>query len=192
MLSPDETRMVQLQNGMLVFNWRRVSDATSYPRFTTTKPALDALIQQFEAFVSEHSLGAFEPEQWEVTYVNHVPRGTVWKSPADWHLVIPGLLGPATTAAESVSSPLETMSGEWHFEIAPRRGRLHVNLHHGWVGPSQSSPEVLVVVLAARGPVAEEGQAGLDKGLNEGHLAVVETFARVTGSQAHMSWERAT
>ncbi len=141
MLSSDESQMVQLQNGMLVFNWRRVNDSTSYPRFTTTKPALDAVIERFAHFLGNHQLGAFVPTQWEVTYVNHMARGTVWNSPADWHLVFPGLLGPATTAAGLVLSPLETMSGEWHFEIGPQRGRLHVNLHHGWVGPASHRPK---------------------------------------------------
>lgn len=43
----------------------------------------ESQMKTFATFVSESNLGAIEPLQYELTYVNHIPQGECWESPSD-------------------------------------------------------------------------------------------------------------
>ena len=84
------------------------AQAPSSPRFAFADTTLlrdtlglkfDALFEKFRTFVREMRLGDLRLNQWEVTYVNHLPKGTVWNSPADWQG-----RGPRPRTAQAVRS----------------------------------------------------------------------------------------
>jgi uncharacterized protein (TIGR04255 family) len=180
-----KNRMVQLQNGRLHYNWLGTDE--DYPRYRTIRPGFVNTLDRFRQFVTDEGLGELRPNQWEVTYVNHMPRGTVWQTASDWARV---LNWRAMFTAAMPGVPLETIVDGWHYEIEPKRGRLHIDFHHGRAG-DPTGPEVLVLTLTARGPV-REGEAGLgvDDGLNLGHNVIVRSFANITSDEAQRFWER--
>ena len=180
-------RMIQLQNCRADYNWIG-QPGQEYPRYSTVRPEFDRVLSGFGELVAEHDLGELVPNQWEVTYVNHMPRGTVWNAPADWPMVFRSLPGLAVVPEGMC---LEGFGGHWHFEIQPQRGRLHVELQHAFVeGPEKK--EVLALKLTARGPISKEADAmaPIDSGLNLGHDAIVTSFERLTSRQAHDYWNR--
>ena len=67
MSSEDGHVMLQLQNGRLVFNWRRLDGGNEYPRWTQVEPQFQAALRELTAFAETEELGAIEPNQWEVT-----------------------------------------------------------------------------------------------------------------------------
>lgn len=181
-----EDRMIQVQNGRLHYNWLRGS-AAEYPRYKATiKPGFDETLKQFQTFLQREGLGPFQANQWEITYVNHLMKGEVWESPADWLALLGGLM-PRDGLHETVK--LESIGAEWHFEIQPRRGRLHLELQHGRAGDAEG-PEMLTMKLTARGPVREGiGDASVDGGITLGHDVIVDTFKRLMSNAAHDFWE---
>ncbi|HVA48908.1 MAG TPA: TIGR04255 family protein [Pirellulales bacterium] len=177
-------RMIQLQNGRLSFNWLGDS-GIGYPSYDFVRPEFEAAAARLSHFLSEHQLGDLRPNQWEVTYLNHLPMGTVWKDTHEWaapfrHLIAsPG--SPAGTKAES-------FGGEWHYEIVPQRGRLHVQLKSAW--RKNDGPEaILLLVLTARGPAHSDG-TDLLAGLDLGHETIVRAFADLTTEYAQRIWNR--
>lgn len=179
-------RMVQVQNGRLHYNW--VGHAGNpYVRYKVVRSEFAAVAKVFWAFLAEEQLGAPRPNQWEVTYVNHIGKGTVWKSPDDWQNVFHAGLVPSIRSAK-----LESIGGEWHYEIEPQRGRLHVQLQHGRT-VSLDGPEALILTLTARGPIAAGGgepvQAAFDTGLDTGHAVIVKSFAEMISAAARDHWE---
>ena len=178
--------LIQVQNGRLHFNWIRGQD-DKYPRYGSVRPQFDAVQQEFEQFLAEEGFAALRPNQWEVTYVNHLPRGTVWKTPRDWETLFVGL--PTLRAVPS-EVQLESFESTWHFEIPERRGRLHVDLK---LGKTRDDPptELLRLTLTARGPVGSEESGGLtlSDGLNLGRRVIVRTFKEITSEAAHAFWE---
>jgi len=67
-ISQDDTRLLQLQDDMLLLNWRKVNEVSPYPRFRELKP---------EFWRAWTLLGSISDEQLtpvevEVTYVNRV------------------------------------------------------------------------------------------------------------------------
>lgn len=183
----DEDRMVQIQNGRLHFNWLG-GHGREYVRYPTIKREFAAVFDQFRAFVAREGLRDLRLNQWEITYVNQIPRGTVWSGPGDWSRVF----------ASSVCLPhklhgaaMESFGGEWHYEIEPQRGRLHVQLEHGWQDPPgvPERKELLIFKLTARGPVSERVEASLEEGLDLGHSTIVTAFRDVAAKEAREFWE---
>lgn len=181
----DRNRMIQLQNGRLHYNWLG-HEGEGYPRYLEIRPEFDKVLKQFEHFLNDHKMGKLQPNQWEVTYVNHIPRGTVWEEPRDWQNVFRQL--PSMIDCPG-SVDLESCAGEWHFEIKPQRGRLHILLGHGQ-SSVESGEDLLRLTLTARGPIggAEGNGLNLDQGLDLGRRIIVTTFKAVTSESAHEYW----
>ncbi|MCH8851895.1 MAG: hypothetical protein IID41_04510 [Planctomycetes bacterium] len=181
----DRNRMIQLQNGRLHYNWLG-HEGGGYPRYHEIRPEFDKILTQLKHFLADHTLGELRPNQWEVTYVNHIPRGTVWKEPRDWQGIF-RQLPSVMDCPESVV--LESCAGEWHFEIKPQLGRLHIQLGHGQ-SSVKSGEDLLRLTLTARGPIggAEGNGLNLDQGLHLGRRIIVKTFKAVTSESAHEYW----
>lgn len=181
----DRNRMIQLQNGRLHYNWLG-HEGGRYPRYHEIRPEFYKVLEQFEKFLAEEKFDELRHNQWEVTYVNHLPQGTVWNEPKDWKDVFRDLPG-VRNCPESVH--LESLASEWHFEIAPQVGRLHIQLGHGRVN-TESGKDLLRLTLTARGPIGgTEGNClDLDQGLDLGREIIVTTFKAVTSESAHVYW----
>lgn len=175
-------RMLQVQNGRFVYNW--LGTGNSYPRYDTIKPEFDNVLGQFREFLSKQDLPPVSPNQWEITYINHLPKNTVWENVTDWSQVLTFHAVPPIRVGEC---KLETFGGHWSYEIAPNRGRLHMYLQHA---KNEQRAEILILNLTARGPIREgEGTAAdLDSGLNLGHDVIVGAFSQLTSEKAQAHW----
>jgi uncharacterized protein (TIGR04255 family) len=182
-------RMIQIQNGRLHYNW--VRQGAEYPTYDRIRPEFDQVLASFRTFLSEQGTADLPLNQWEVTYVNRIPRGELWDRPSDWAKVL-RLVQPIRTMD---CLDLETQGGNWHFEITPRRGRLHVELRHGTEaarrGMTHTATEFLVLNLTARGPVASDEAQGMtwSDGLDCGREMIVRSFFDMTTEEAHERWE---
>ncbi|MHB1421926.1 MAG: TIGR04255 family protein [Gemmataceae bacterium] len=181
----DENRMVQVQNGRLHYNWLGRPGA-EYPRFKNVRPEFNRILEELRRFVTDEGLGEIKPNQWEVTYVNRIPKGTVWNDPSDWTTLFRSL---ALLPANLSSASLESFGGEWHYEIPPKLGRLHMRIQHGRLA-TLGGEEVLTLTLTARGPVEMREKQGLDleTGLTRGHAVIVQSFKELTSDAAHEYW----
>jgi uncharacterized protein (TIGR04255 family) len=177
----DTGRMIQLQPSRFHYNWNRVGG--KYPRYRTVKEEFWRYFEKFLAFVKGEGLGEVAPNQWEVTYIDSIPKGSLWNTAEDWHQVLPGLFPsqryPATVLLESVV-------GEWHYEIPPRCGRVHISVQLARVG--QDPTDVLLLQSTARGPISQETSPTLIAGLDLGHRAIVDTFLAITSPEAQKAW----
>jgi len=186
MSSEDGHQMLQLQNGRLIFNWRRLDGGQEYPRWTTVEPQFRDAVRELSAFAKDEKLGTIEPNQWEVTYVNHLIHGREWQSQADWPEVLPGIIG----AADAVSSgSLESMGFHTRYTLGEDAGRLHIELTHGFDGPDEDADELLVLQLTSRGGV--DDSRDLTAGMRLGREAIVRSFAEITGERVRRDvWEQ--
>ena len=177
----EDDRVIQIQNTRFIYNSRKRE--ASYPSFRKTYPEFSARLEEFRGFLRAAGFGDIRPNQWELSYVDHIPKGDLWQTPEDWHSVLPGLYaGPRHP--DTVT--LESSSSEQHFEITPRRGRVHVVSRHGSL---PEVDEILILHSTARGPVEpDQPDLGLDSGLRLGHEAVVRTFMAIASESALRHW----
>lgn len=184
MESRDGHMMIQLQNGRLVYNWRRMDDGL-YPRWDRVLPEFLRALARFSHFLEAESLPSIVPIQWEVTYVNKFVRGREWRNSAEWTDVVPGLIG---TACRLRTARLETIRTDWHFVLPESAGRLHVDVTHGFDGPEEEAEEFLILQLTTRGGIDEEKGHDLNWGLNTGREAIVRSFSEITGKGVQTLW----
>ena len=183
----DENRMIQLQNNRLHFNWLG-KGGDVYPRFQRMRLEFADVLNRFEQFVIALDAGPIRYKQWEVTYVNQIPKGTVWNSPADWPFFRP--LGTIPSFPGIIQG--ESFNGEWHFVIPERKGRLHVEWQHGLEVDEDNDRECEFVrlTLTARGPLPREqiSSEAVIAGLNLGHEAIVRSFSNLMSEDANRYW----
>ncbi|MBV8781244.1 MAG: TIGR04255 family protein [Phycisphaerae bacterium] len=186
MSSEDGERVVQLQNGRLISNWRRMTGA-EYPRWRKVAQAFEQRTHDLRTMLSAEGLADVEANQWEVTYVNYLVKGREWTEPSDWPKIIPGLLGRAELAK---GGSLEGVESSTHFVLPNKTGRLHIDLHRGFTTGDPDADEVLVLQLTARGAIAQSELNTIAQFLDIGHVAIVQAFTDLTGQEAHALWER--
>lgn len=180
----DRSRMIQVQNGRFHYNWLKVG-TQSYPRYSGVRSEFDGLLLKFKEFLSKNSVGSVEPDQWEVTYIDHFPKGTVWNSPRDWSKLFPAVPIAADIGDElSLDSLLARIS----YEIKPQLGRLHLQINHGLsqAAKDSSKNEILRMDLTARGSIQQD--VDLSKGLDIGRRAIIGAFFNATSPEAHKYW----
>jgi uncharacterized protein (TIGR04255 family) len=181
-ISADDDRVVQVQNTRFLYNWRKRESL--YPSFKRICPEFLAKLAGFRDFLQVVGLGGILQNQWEVTYINHVPRGDLWTTQEDWQKILPGLY---PVPIQTDEARFESAAIEWHYEIAPKRGRLHVSCQHGRI--PQVGDEVLVLQLTARGTVDVDVPGwDLETGLELGHRVVVQTFVGLASQTALHHW----
>jgi uncharacterized protein (TIGR04255 family) len=180
-MNEGKDRMVQLQSSRLHYNWRKA--AAPYPSYQVIRDEFISWYNAFRTFVAEKSIGEVTPLQWEVSYVDYQARGDLWQSPADWYRILPGLLGPGPS---NEAAKIEVASGEWRYELVPRRGRLYINVNLGTA--SDATEPGLLLQTTARGPISKEEGFDLSRGLDFAHDRIREMFLSIISEQAKTTW----
>jgi len=180
----DDERMLQVQDSRFIYNWRK--QKLDYPRYEKLLPEFERLFERFRKFITDAGMENLELNQWEVTYVNHIPKGELWQSARDWREIFPNFYVPGRDIR---NQELETINATWRLVLGDNRGRLHVSLSHGRVR-SPDAPEVLVLQFTARGPIDPKKGLDLKSGFTLGHQSIVQTFDAMGSEKAHKYWQR--
>lgn len=183
-INSDHDHMLQIQPSRFVFNWRR--RVGEYPSFRVLFPQFLGAFERFRTHCLSAGLEPLALNQWEVIYVNHIPRGDLWKTPDDWSAIIPCASFP--TDGLKGHKP-EAVACRWDVVLDEIRGRLHVDLRFVRL-ESEQRGEALKLQLLARGPVKNEPGFDLEAGLNLGHETIVTAFDAMTTQIAHRVWRR--
>ena len=134
-------RMIQLQSTRFHYNWQKKGEG--YPSYQHVRKDFEQYFDMLCRFVEEAELGEIQPNQWEkITYVDHIPKGELWDEPKNWNRVLPGLFG-AYWDIEGL--PLESLGGQWHYEIHPQQGRVHIACNMPLSARKHSPPWLLPV-----------------------------------------------
>ena len=175
-------RMIQIQNGRFFYNWLGTPGA-EYPSYDLVRPEFDEHWEKFREFViSECKEDCVQENQWEILYLNHIPRDTVWKELSELPQVLTFLKQPNLSDLEL--NP-DGIGGEWRFEIGAIKGRLYVRL--GTKMEKETDRPYVVMTLIARGPVGD-GISSLHEGLELGHKTITDAFDRLTSNDAQQIW----
>ncbi|HYH68667.1 MAG TPA: TIGR04255 family protein, partial [Urbifossiella sp.] len=179
--SADNTRTVQFQPNRLLYGWTRESGQP--PSFAEVKHQFSRLYDGLALFAAGCNLGKPQANLWEVTYVNQIPPGKLWKNPSDWHRVFPHLFvegGPSVAGHEWA-----TFNGEWYFVIPPQLGRVRVRVQKS-VNPADEV--VLLLVVTARGEIGSDGASDWQTGAEIGHRSAVRVFYDLASPEARDEW----
>ncbi len=180
-------RMVQVQNGFLAYNWWK-ERGDAYPRYCAIRPEFEELVKRFSRFLSNVPLPAAVFDQWEVTYVNRIPKGTVWRTPADWGNVLKLLSTPSGSPPDAV---MRDFQGTWQLDLPNQQGRLYIEARGDHSVSVGQDSEDMLLSLTARGSIPEPHAAqheSLFSRIDGGHDAVVQGFTTYASQDAKSYW----
>lgn len=186
LIDSSQSRMIQIQDNRLVFNWRKIGNA-EYPRWAVILDEYTRIFKEFEKFLSRHGFTELRVNQWEVTYLNHLIKGAEWNSPNDWNEIVPGLVGNTGVSGDLMQT--ESLAHRYKFLSTKAQARLHVELVHGFVqDDAENDNEALILKFVARGPAEPSVTPSLADGFNHGHEMIVTAFDALTSAKAHKFW----
>jgi uncharacterized protein (TIGR04255 family) len=70
--------LIQFQDDRIIFNWRKRPEVGDYRRYPYVFMGFNDALDTLHNFVEEHDLGAIEPLQCELNYINTIPKGEGW------------------------------------------------------------------------------------------------------------------
>lgn len=186
--------LVQVQADRFIRNWRAVAGLhNAYPRYDDCiRPRFEEDYRTFLNFVSDESLGSVEPNQCELTYINHILPNEHWKSHSDLHSVL-------RYWPDSASGLLSMEAEAINFGVAYRLnddkgdfiGRLHVSAQSAFLPPRAGSDQqvpIFVLTLTARGRPLGKGIEGVLEFFDVGRSVIVDSFDRMTTTTMHEVW----
>jgi len=180
-----KNRLIQLQTDRFVHNWRKVTGDEAYPRYEAIENEFAARWQEFISFLADQDLGVPIVTQADVTYVNHIPRGSCWESTDDLTEVF-SILKPVNET--ELFGPMETIEFGIRRRLPDNRGRLHVAVAPAF--HTRDNTIMMRMVLTARGPVPDSSSEAILEWMQTGRSAIVKSFAALTSPKAHGFWER--
>jgi len=180
-----EAALVQVQRDRFVYNWRRAKDSDIYIRFPTIKKNFLFRWGEFVAFLKEQDISAPQIDQCELTYVNRIDQGDLWKSPAEWGNLFPLL---AWKPKSTFLPEPENLRLHMRFPVSAVRGRMHVDILPA-VLPGSKAP-VIHFSLTVRGLPAELTDKALDSWYETAREWIVTGFADLVSKEADVLWQR--
>ncbi len=193
-ISRSGDELIQVQSDRFIRNWRAVPQLWNpYPRYRNCiRPRAEADYAAFVSLLEGEGLRTVEPNQCELTYINHIVPNEYWSSHSDLAAVVRclpaefcGLLDYPTEAINMASAHL------LNDDTGQFLGRLHITVQSAFREPQKVDEKqlpVFVLTFTARGQPTAKGIAGVMGFLDIGHRAIVKSFDQVTTAEMHKVW----
>lgn len=189
-LTPDRSELLQIQDDRFTRNWTKPpADAKHlYPSYNELRPKFVEDLTAFSSFVEHEGLGALQPRQVELTYINPIqPVEGVWDQLG--HLDHVFNVWDNGDPTGFLPEP-EHVRFEASYAIVHQGtfvGRLFATLNPVF---SQEMRPVLLLQMTARGKPLAAGVDGVLGFLDLGHEWIVQGFTNLTTVPMHEKWGR--
>jgi uncharacterized protein (TIGR04255 family) len=185
-VNDDRTRLIQIQRDRFIHNWRKVGVGDSYPRFESILETFGDRFRRFSSHVAEQGFGRVEPNQCEVSYINHIPVASADTAFDAANVLFDGFVPHA--ALPDLERPED---GRFLLRYIMRRedgspgGRLVVNCE-----PARRTDgtHIIQFILTARGVPVHPTIDAVEDFLAEGRVCIVRGFKALTSSAMHKKW----
>jgi uncharacterized protein (TIGR04255 family) len=181
----DETRLIQVQSNMFLHNWRRTARAERYLHYDDLRPHFEREWRAFRDFLEQEGLGAVKASACEVTYVNHIDRGSGWETFADLSSVFPNW--SSATSHNVLPSP-ELVAINASYPLKDVEGHLQISAQP--VVRQQDAKETIQLTVTARCKPSSSSDVDIYRGLDEARKWVVLGFTDFTSPKMHEMWGR--
>ena len=187
LLTKTENALVQVQRDRFLHNWKKVTPEDQYPRYEQVIELFRKRFSEFRSFVEEQNLGDIEPLQYEMTYVNHVPKGDGWGDLAEAGNVFPDFRRQPDT--DRFLPHPDQLNWRTSFQLPEKQGRLHVVIRNAQ--RAEDSRPVLLFELTARGIPQNASLDAMWHWFDLAHVWIVNGFTDLTSSDVRKNiWKQ--
>ena len=183
------SELIQVQPDRFLRNWRRIEVDDAYPRYAHVRQRFVEGVGDFRDFLKSENLGAFRPNQCEISYINHIETSHIWNTHSEIEKVL-RLWNPRVDTDHVPS--LENVRVATQHVMRDRSeapiGRLHVATQPAFRG-TEAEP-LIVFSLTARGAPSEPTMEGVMEFVDKGRETIVRGFTSMTTVEMHRHWGR--
>jgi uncharacterized protein (TIGR04255 family) len=183
----DGNGLVQVQRDRFLHNWKKEREKDQYPHYDYVINNFRECLVTFEEFLKENQLGAIEPVQYELTYINHILQGDGWTALNDLRKVFPDFAW--RTSDQRFLSVPETINWQTSFVLPGKSGRLHASIR---LGKRRSDRRgTFLFELTARGMIEDRSRLAMWSWFDVAHEWIVRGFTDLTSEELHKTvWRR--
>ena len=88
----DDNEVIQVQRNSFLHNWRKRRFDDEYPGYKTVIANFEKYLYHFQEFLDEEKLGNLMPNQYEMTYVDHILENEGWETINNLEKIFPNLV----------------------------------------------------------------------------------------------------
>lgn len=183
----NDNGIIQVQRDRFLHNWKKVRPEDEYPRYPEVITLFKDRLSRFESFLNENDLGAIEPQQYEMTYINHIPQGDGWTTLNEIGKVFPDF-SLRVIERRFLPEP-EGINWRTSFVLPDEAGRLHITIRHAKL--RDSGLPVILLDLTVRGIGIDKSPKGMADWFDLAREWIVRGFADLTGKEVQKNiWRR--
>lgn len=176
-VNPKNHALIQIQKDRFIHNWRKKDDEDTYPSFKNVFIEFTQRLEQFNNFIEKQELGKIKPVQFELTYVNHIPKDDrIWSSLDDLSKLFIAFSG--STGSKKFLNKMKGMSFVTNYSLPNEEGifatKLDSAIHN------ESKKEILRLTMLAKGITKERSLSDLPRWFNMAHEWIVLGFEDIT------------
>ena len=179
-----DDQLVQFQFDRFYFNWRRRKD--DYPRYSHVISNFEHLLNNVKALFSEFQLGELKPVEYELGYINHIPKGQGWNTTKDLRKVFSDFVW-RQRSKRFLPGPVN-LAWRTEFPLPDGKGNMAVSLKQA-IRTEDKIP-LIVLDLTARGLGEPKSMEAFREWFDTAREWIVRGFADLTTDEAQRVWER--
>ncbi len=181
------TSLLQLQRDRLLHNWKKSRPTDAYPRYQVVIGHFKEKLGLYEQFISDHGLGTIAAVQYEMTYVNHIPKGEGWDDFTEIGSVFRDHRWQGQEGC--FLPPIEHLNFRTTFALPERKARLHVSVRDG--KRQEDLQSVLLFELTVRGFPGDSSRDTMWQWFDTAHEWIVKGFTDLTAAEIQKNvWRR--
>jgi uncharacterized protein (TIGR04255 family) len=179
-----DDQLIQFQFDRFYFNWRR--RRSRYPRYAHVIKNFEKVLATIGEFFGEFKLGELKPIEYELSYINHIPKGQGWNKIDDLPAIFPDFVWKQTKE-RFLPNPEKTV-WQTEFPMPEKKGHLIVSLKQA-IRKEDKVP-LLVLELKTRGISESANKKAIREWFDLAHEWIVRGFTDLTTPEIQETWER--
>jgi uncharacterized protein (TIGR04255 family) len=184
-INKSDDQLIQFQFDRFYFNWRRRQD--DYPRYPYVIKNFESVLNTIVNFFNEFELGELKPIEYELSYINHIPKGQEWNTVDDLPRIFSDFVWKQTTG-RFLPSP-ENVVWQTNFPLPEKKGHLIVNLKQAI--RTEDKVPLFVFELTARRLLESTSKNAIREWFDVAHEWIVRGFTDLTTHEVQkVFWKR--
>ena len=168
----DVNEVVQVQFNRFTHNWRKRRPDDVYPGYETVLENFEKYLSRFEEFLDEENLEKLVPNQYEITYFDHVLENEGWETLNDLEKIFPNFI----SQKDQNSLPADIRDIHWQmvFGLPNDFGNLHLSIQN--VRRISDDRDLLRIQLTAH---SNEAYKPMRDWFDIAHKEIIEVFTNI-------------
>lgn len=183
-INKSDDQVIQFQIDRFYFNWRRRQ--SDYPRYNHVINNFENVLSTIVDFFPKFKLGELKPLEYELSYINHIPKGQGWNTIDDLPKVFSDFLWKKTKK-RFLPNP-QNVAWETRFALPEQKGHLIVSLKQAT--RTEGKVPLMVLELKTRGLSESTSKESIREWFDLAHEWIVRGFTDLITTEIQKIWER--